>query len=59
MIEEKRIGAKSVDELFAAIPEALRLNRPLAVPSSLTEIELTRHMQDLAGRNQSAADAGW
>ena len=39
-----RIGAKSVDELFAPIPPSLRLNRPLDVPPALTEMELTQHI---------------
>lgn len=49
----ERIGVQSVEELFQSIPEALRLKRPLNVPPALTEIELTRHMQALAARNQS------
>ncbi|MBL8799815.1 MAG: aminomethyl-transferring glycine dehydrogenase subunit GcvPA [Planctomycetia bacterium] len=53
----KQIGVASVDELFRSIPDALRLKRPLAVPPALGEIELTQHLGDLSGRNQSAADA--
>jgi glycine dehydrogenase subunit 1 len=53
----EQIGARSVEELFASIPEALRLKRPLDVAPALTEIELTQHVQQLAGRNRSAADA--
>src|SRR5262249_37314317 len=49
-----QVGVGSLDELFSAIPEALRLKRPLAVPPALTEIELTQHMSELAGRNVSA-----
>jgi len=52
-----RIGAGSVDDLFANIPPELRLGRPLAIPPALSEQELTRHLQTLAGRNTSAADA--
>ncbi len=51
------IGVGSVDELFSSIPPAYRLGRPLAVPPALTESELTRHLQALAQRNQSAASA--
>src|SRR5262245_12230493 len=51
------IGAGSVDELFSPIPADLRLKRPLAIPPALSEVELTRHAQALAGRNRSAADA--
>ena len=52
-----RIGAKSLDDLFAPIPADLRLKRPLDIPPAMSEQELTRHMQRLAGRNRSAADA--
>jgi glycine dehydrogenase subunit 1 len=51
------IGAGSVDELFAMVPAELRLARPLALPPAMTEIELTAHMQQLAGENVSAAQA--
>ena len=50
----ERIGAESVAELFRSIPESLRLGRPLDVPPALSEIELTRHVQQLAARNQAA-----
>ncbi|MFO7905045.1 MAG: aminomethyl-transferring glycine dehydrogenase subunit GcvPA [Planctomycetota bacterium] len=45
------IGAASIEDLFASIPESLRLRRPLDLPPALSELELTRHMQELAGRN--------
>jgi glycine dehydrogenase subunit 1 len=48
------IGVSSLAELFHAIPENLRLNRPLAVPAALSEIELQQHTEHLAGRNLSA-----
>jgi glycine dehydrogenase subunit 1 len=51
------IGVQSLDELFAQIPAALRMKRPLDVPPALSEIELTRHMQQLAARNHAADDA--
>jgi glycine dehydrogenase subunit 1 len=53
----ERVGVRSVADLFQNIPPALRLNRPLDVPPALSEIELTRHMQQLAGRNRPADDA--
>jgi len=53
----ERIGAPSVADLFRNIPPSLRLNRPLDVPDALSEIELTRHVQQLAGRNRCADDA--
>src|SRR5476651_548165 len=53
----QRIGAASVEELFASIPPGLRLGPPLDVPPALDEMELTRHVQELAGQNRSADDA--
>jgi glycine dehydrogenase subunit 1 len=50
----ERIGLRSVRELFRAIPEGVQLQRPLDVPPALTEIELTRHMQQLAAKNRDA-----
>jgi glycine dehydrogenase subunit 1 len=51
------IGVSSVEDLFAPVPAGVRLNRPLAVPPAMPEMELTRHLRALAGRNMSAADA--
>lgn len=48
------IGARSVEELFAGIPAALRLQRPLDLPPALSELELAQHMQALASRNAHA-----
>jgi glycine dehydrogenase subunit 1 len=41
-----RIGVNSFEELIAAIPEHLRLKHPLALPKPLSELELTRLVQD-------------
>ena len=48
------IGAGSIDELFASIPEALKLHRPLDLPPAMGELELTRHVTALAARNRPA-----
>jgi glycine dehydrogenase subunit 1 len=45
------IGVDSIDELFAQVPEGVRLERPLALPPPLGEAELARHLEELAGRN--------
>ena len=34
------VGVKSVEELFADIPAAVRLKRPLDLPGPLSEMEL-------------------
>ncbi len=51
------IGVASIEELFARVPAALRLDRPLNVAPALTEIELTRHLQELSARNVPAGEA--
>ncbi|MEN6448860.1 MAG: aminomethyl-transferring glycine dehydrogenase subunit GcvPA [Thermoguttaceae bacterium] len=51
------IGAKSVDELFSMIPPELRMKRDLCVLPGLGELELTAHLNDLAGQNVPAGAA--
>ena len=50
------IGVASIDDLFSLIPADLQLNRPLAIPPALTELELTQHMTKLAQQNRCAGD---
>jgi glycine dehydrogenase subunit 1 len=50
------IGVSSIDELFAGIPEAVRLGRPLDLPPGMPEQEVAAHLADLAARNTSADD---
>ncbi|MBI3864054.1 MAG: aminomethyl-transferring glycine dehydrogenase subunit GcvPA [Planctomycetia bacterium] len=47
----KTIGVASISELFDQIPAPLRLDRPLALPPALTELELEAHLKCLASRN--------
>jgi len=53
----EKIGARSLEELLGQIPDALRLHGPLAVPPPLTEMELQRHVTELARQNRSAQEA--
>ena len=46
MIE--KIGVNSVEELFADIPSAVRMKRPLNLSGPLSEMELKAHMQELS-----------
>ncbi|HET6880968.1 MAG TPA: aminomethyl-transferring glycine dehydrogenase subunit GcvPA [Pirellulales bacterium] len=48
------IGVGSIDQLFEMIPGELRLARPLNLPPALTELELTGHVAELAGKNVAA-----
>jgi glycine dehydrogenase subunit 1 len=45
------IGASSLEDLFAQIPSAMRLRRPLNLPPAMCELELTQHLQTLASKN--------
>jgi glycine dehydrogenase subunit 1 len=49
-------GRASLDELFEQIPASVRLDRALAVPDGVSEMELTADLRNLAGRNRSADD---
>src|SRR5882672_9428926 len=53
----KSIGVGSIDDLFASIPEGVRLQRPLEIPPALPEQDLLAHLQALAARNRTF-DAG-
>jgi glycine dehydrogenase subunit 1 len=50
------IGVDSIDDLFAGIPEALRFNRPLGIPSGASESEVYRELSGMAARNVSTED---
>jgi glycine dehydrogenase subunit 1 len=50
------IGAESVDDLFADVPEGVRLGRPLDLPAGKPEQEVYAALRDLAARNVSAED---
>ena len=52
------IGVASLDELFAQIPPELRLKRELDIPPALSEIELTAHMAELAGKERRGRAEG-
>ncbi len=47
------IGVSSIEELFAGIPETLRLRRLLDLPRALTETELLGFFRRTAARNAS------
>jgi glycine dehydrogenase subunit 1 len=49
-----QIGLRSADDLFASIPEELRLSRPLDTPSALSEIELLAGFERMAANNPAS-----
>ena len=48
------VGAATVEDLFAEVPEAVRLRRPLDLPAGLSEVELLAELRAAGG----AHDAG-
>ena len=48
------IGASSVEDLFVDIPKELRLDRPLNIADGLSELEVSKHLWELAGKNRGA-----
>jgi len=52
------IGVSSVDDLFADVPEAVRLSGPIAdLPNHASEMAVERHMAALAAKNLAAGAA--
>jgi glycine dehydrogenase subunit 1 len=45
------VGANSLEDLFSAIPEDCRRKDEMDLPEPMTEWELNRHMEGLAGQN--------
>jgi glycine dehydrogenase subunit 1 len=50
------IGVRSIDELFADIPESIRLDRRIDLPAGKPEQEVYAYLRDLAARNVSTED---
>ena len=48
----EQIGVEDLDELFACIPEPLRLDRPLEMPAPLSEPELVSCVAGMAAANR-------
>ncbi|MEX0983452.1 MAG: aminomethyl-transferring glycine dehydrogenase subunit GcvPA [Actinomycetota bacterium] len=50
------IGVGAVDDLFAQIPDLVRLQEPLRLPAGLSEQEVAADVAAMAARNRSAED---
>ena len=49
------LGLATMDDLFEAVPETVRLDRDLDVGPALDEVSLLAHLRDLAGRSRGAS----
>lgn len=47
------IGMTKTEDLFADIPQKVRLKRKLDIPEAMSEMELSAHMRQLASRNRN------
>ena len=53
----RAVGASSIEEFYAEIPESLRLKSRLKLPEPLlSEQELVRHVEGLLAKNQTARE---
>jgi len=50
----KKIGVKGFSELVEVIPDSIRLEEELKLPTALSELELTRLLGEVASRNKGA-----
>jgi glycine dehydrogenase subunit 1 len=48
----EKIGASSMDDLFDKIPKSLKIKKDYDIPEAMGDDELTKHMNDLASKNQ-------
>lgn len=52
----KEMGYESVDSLFKAIPESVRLKSNLNIPSAQSEMELVKNLKSLSAKNLNMDD---
>ncbi len=52
----ERIGVGSIEDLFADVPAAVRLGRPLDLPGGMAEQEVYEYLRELAAQNVSTED---
>ena len=52
----REMGIKSIDELYADIPEKYLLRKPLNLPENLSEFEVKRHVEALLSKNKTCED---
>ncbi|MBW2503499.1 MAG: aminomethyl-transferring glycine dehydrogenase subunit GcvPA [Deltaproteobacteria bacterium] len=51
----RTVGVKSIEDLFAEVPESVRLQRPLDLPPAISETELVAELKTLASQNATVS----
>lgn len=51
-----QIGVKTIEDLFAIVPQSARLSKPLDLPDHQPEFVVESHMRALANKNRVAGD---
>lgn len=52
----KEIGLNSIEDIYADIPQELRLQKKMDLPPALTEYELERHVNQLMNKNRTTKE---
>jgi glycine dehydrogenase subunit 1 len=52
----REIGIKTIEELYADIPEKYLLKKPLNLPEAMSEFEVKRHVETLLSKNRTCED---
>ncbi|MDI6847855.1 MAG: aminomethyl-transferring glycine dehydrogenase subunit GcvPA [Candidatus Bathyarchaeia archaeon] len=52
----REMGIKSINELYADIPEKYRLKKLLNLPDALSEFEVKTHVESLLSKNKTCSD---
>lgn len=47
-----RIGVKSIDDLYAEVPEEVKLKGDYNIPSAMSEIEIRKYFNELGSKNR-------
>lgn len=48
----EKVGVESLDGLYSDIPEEVKFSRDYLIPSEMSEVEIRRHFDELASKNQ-------
>ena len=52
----REIGIKSIDELYADIPEKYHLKKSLNLPEALSEFDVKKHVETVLSKNKTCGD---